>query len=321
MRKTEDITGQKFGNLTVQKLELINDKYYATCLCDCGNIVTAIKYNVINGVKSSCGCLNISVRKIGRYNLVGQRFGKLLVLEETTKETSSRVSKAWKCQCDCGNTIDVVTNSLTGIHESKGTRSCGCTSSPNLIGEKFGSLLVIDYGKFDRIQYWKCKCDCGSETSVTGTKLKSGHTQTCGHCFKTNVITHHPDWLGGEFLPDFIVLSIIRRSRDKGIEYNLTVKFLENLFLKQEGKCALTGELLTVPQKARDVFTISLDRIDSSKGYTEDNVQWVHKDVNILKMDNSDEELVYWAEKLANYNKDKLEQVKWMKFLNFCVNL
>jgi hypothetical protein len=29
--------------------------------------------------------------------------------------------------------------------------------------------------------------------------------------------------------------------------------------------------------------TASLDRIDSSKGYCEDNVQWVHKDINRMK--------------------------------------
>ena len=31
--------------------------------------------------------------------------------------------------------------------------------------------------------------------------------------------------------------------------------------------------------------TASLDRIDSNKGYTIDNVQWVHKDINKMKMD------------------------------------
>ena len=29
--------------------------------------------------------------------------------------------------------------------------------------------------------------------------------------------------------------------------------------------------------------SISLDRIDSSKGYEENNVQWVHKDINLMK--------------------------------------
>ena len=39
----------------------------------------------------------------------------------------------------------------------------------------------------------------------------------------------------------------------------------------------------------------SLDRIDSKKGYVKGNVQWVHKTVNRLKMDLSEEELMYWC--------------------------
>ena len=31
--------------------------------------------------------------------------------------------------------------------------------------------------------------------------------------------------------------------------------------------------------------TASLDRIDSSKGYTKSNIQWVHKDINKMKSD------------------------------------
>lgn len=252
-------------------------------------------------------------------NLIGQRFGRLVVQQETKIETASRISKGWRCKCDCGNTIDVVTNGLTG-RNNKGTRSCGCIKNPDIVGHVFGKLLVVSKCKFDRVQYWRCKCHCGGEISATGTKLKNGHTQTCGHCKKNIIITHNPEWLGGKFIPDSFVLRIINSAKTRDIEYNLTVIFLENLFLKQKGKCALTGELLTFPQNSRDTFTASLDRIDSSKDYTKDNVQWVHKDVNILKMDNADEELINWSEKIVEHNKHKQEQIRWVGFLNFWTN-
>ena len=36
-------------------------------------------------------------------------------------------------------------------------------------------------GKLDgRRYYWKCKCDCGQETIVQGTCLRSGNTKSCG---------------------------------------------------------------------------------------------------------------------------------------------
>lgn len=52
-----DITGQKFGKLTViEPLILINGRFYWRCRCDCGNIWDAIGPCLINGQTTSCGC-------------------------------------------------------------------------------------------------------------------------------------------------------------------------------------------------------------------------------------------------------------------------
>lgn len=53
-----------------------------------------------------------------------------------------------------------------------------------MIGQKFNRLTVIQSyvsDKYGNIQ-WLCKCDCGNEKVVTSSKLKSGHTKSCG-CF------------------------------------------------------------------------------------------------------------------------------------------
>lgn len=55
-------------------------------------------------------------------DIVGKRFGKLTVLNETLKEGS--ILKR-KCLCDCGNITYVRTAALTGGH----TLSCGCLNS------------------------------------------------------------------------------------------------------------------------------------------------------------------------------------------------
>ena len=67
----------------------------------------------------------------------------------------------------------------------------------------------------------------------------------------------------------------------KNIEWNLSLAFLTKLWEKQEGICVYSG----VPLSYEDnhPHTVSLDRIDSSKGYTEDNVQFVCTIVNYVK--------------------------------------
>ena len=65
---------------------------------------------------------------------------------------------------------------------------------------------------------------------------------------------------------------------------NLTREDLDKLFESQNRKCVYTKyDLYFGNNRIRG--TASLDRIDSSKGYVDGNVQWVHKDVNTIKWD------------------------------------
>lgn len=55
-------------------------------------------------------------------NIIGKKFGKLLVLEETKERKNG--SKIYKCKCDCGNTTYVRRCNLIS---KNGTKSCGCS--------------------------------------------------------------------------------------------------------------------------------------------------------------------------------------------------
>ena len=56
----------------------------------------------------------------------------------------------------------------------------------DLTGQRFGRLIIISYNEEVSRQkgrsWWNCKCDCGNEKVICGSKLKSGHTTSCG-CF------------------------------------------------------------------------------------------------------------------------------------------
>lgn len=76
-------------------------------------------------------------------------------------------------------------------------------------------------------------------------------------------------------------------------EFNITIPFLMELFERQGGKCALSGlSMLTnthrdeCPENTRcNPNKLSIDRIDSTIGYTEDNVQLLRWTANSMKMD------------------------------------
>ena len=53
-------------------------------------------------------------------NRTGQRFGKLVVLEQSGRDKLKKV--LWLCSCDCGKKLNVVSGSLV----TGNTTSCGC---------------------------------------------------------------------------------------------------------------------------------------------------------------------------------------------------
>jgi hypothetical protein len=73
----------------------------------------------------------------------------------------------------------------------------------------------------------------------------------------------------------------IIRAKKKNIEWNLSLSFLLTLWKKQQSMCAYSGVPLTFEDN--HPHTVSLDRLDSSKGYIEENVQFVCTVVNYIK--------------------------------------
>lgn len=60
----------------------------------------------------------------------------------------------------------------------------------NLVGQKFGRLTVIkeyENSPPKRI-FWECQCDCGGNAIVYGSKLKNGHTKSCGCLVSEGII-------------------------------------------------------------------------------------------------------------------------------------
>lgn len=197
-----DLTGKRFGRLIVQdRDQTINRRTRWRCLCDCGNIAVVGSRDLVARKTQSCGCL-----KHG--NLLGKRFGRLLVVEKMNYRDHR--STVWKCVCDCGNVVISPARSL--IAKTHATRSCGCLKQPDLTGRRFGKLQVVENTKrrvSDGI-LWKCICDCGMTVFTTPHSLNSGNTRSCG-CLRVDCVRSHgeenvtsllDDW-GYQFFREF----------------------------------------------------------------------------------------------------------------------
>lgn len=130
-----------------------------------------------------------SVQRKNRFiDLVGQRFGRLIVVSRAPSRTrSGKARVCWDCRCDCGNAKVVAAIDLRqGL-----VTSCGCYRSEvgrrkslDLTGQRFGYLTAMERSQDRRPgtpgTLWLCRCDCGGLYTALANKLRSGHTKSCG---------------------------------------------------------------------------------------------------------------------------------------------
>jgi hypothetical protein len=234
-----------------------------------------------------------------KLNLIGVRFGYGIVLSEAEnqRKDSKRSDRWWKLKCDCGKEYYATTH-LLRVGDKK---SCGCLYSPDLIGQKFGRGTVIsDGGIWKKRRSWILQCECGNQYRVTTSHLKNGSTKSCG------CIMHKPAWGS---ITSRIWTEITQRAKQRKKIFNITKEYAWNLFLEQNGKCALSGLDIGFAKtnylhKVKRESTASLDRIDSSKDYIEGNVQWVHKHINSMKNSHEEKYFIELCQMVVN-NKIK----------------
>lgn len=107
--------------------------------------------------------------------------------------------------------------------------------------------------------------------------------------------------------------SLCRKREDEKRSKQFTVDELMQVLVKQDYKCALSGVELTCKMEMNPDFVgngkrhlwptnVSIDRIDSTKGYTLDNVQLVCVVLNVAKSNLPQNDYIDWCKKVAEYN-------------------
>jgi len=185
----------------------------------------------------------------------------------------------------------------------------------DLTGHKFGKWTVLErYSSSSKHTKFLCRCECGLEKAVYSTHLLRGNSKSCNDCGSYKNGIEHVQFKGHEGIPlDWWNSHILRRRKSKkrqDIKVSISIEYAWQLFLKQNKKCALTGlDIVIANRRNKQHNTASLDRIDSSIGYVEGNVQWLHKDINMLKNIYDQDYFIKMCKLVADYNIKKL--IKW----------
>lgn len=272
------------------------------CVCVCGKIqFLAPCFLTGYSRKKSCGCTKAKVKKPRKFknveDIVGMKFNSLVVLKILSRGTHGRAL----VKCDCGNEVD-----REYANVKKGwVKNCGCVKDKikkgdrykSLIGKRFGSIVVLD----DLIKddtgvkfKLKIKCDCGREEYKGVFNLFNNKYTSCKICRTVGLSSKY-------FIASF--LNRLKTTADvRNIEFNITLLQLDEIYEKQGGLCYYTGDKLVLPTPKKR-SPLSVDRIDSSKGYTYDNVVLCIWEVNRAKHVMNIDDFIDMCHKISDFHR------------------
>ena len=172
-----------------------------------------------------------------------------------------------------------------------------------LIGQRHGKLVIIGEGERHRtykpnghvkavIRKFICKCDCGATVEVMSANLRS-KCRGCG-CGRVKH-GYGVGWSRGydatakHKAPWYTLWKGARdRAKNKNMDFTITPQNVHDAMIDV---CPILGHQLEASDKYYWDNSPSLDRIDSSKGYTPDNIWVISARANRIKSDATLEEL------------------------------
>jgi len=201
--------------------------------------------------------------------MIGKQFGTYKVVADAGYNQKDK-KHYWKLKCD----------------------NCGAKIS--LPGTDIRRTKDRDFGS-------KCStCMSIKHSAPAGMKRCQGPCNQALLPEEFYICDHHSDKLsslckkcaeGEKKLINAMINSAKKRAKDKNLDFDIDIDFIRELNKKQNGKCAYTGVVLNWnrKEKGKSIFgqcpanRASLDRKNSLKGYTKDNVQLVANVINIMK--------------------------------------
>lgn len=103
------------------------------------------------------------------------------------------------------------------------------------------------------------------------------------------------------------LVALRTKAKKRGLKFEITLEDLLNLLDQQMGLCALSG--LKMAHEHNSTHSVSVDRKDSSAGYTLDNIQLVRREVNFMKREMSNKHFYLICKKIALYGRDAYKDV------------
>jgi hypothetical protein len=192
IRDKADIVGKRFGRLVVLSPIRKNGRLKYKCQCDCGNITTVCRYNLLNGNTTSCGCYH--------------------------REVISKIHRSH------GSTPRRLYNIWTGMHSRCYDKNCSCYDRYGGRGIRICPEWRNDYPKF---RDWSLSHGYSSDLSID--RINTNGDYSPDNCRWADVITQANNKHNNHYLViDGARYSVNQAARQFGINNKTILWRLKN---------------------------------------------------------------------------------------------
>jgi hypothetical protein len=178
----------------------------------------------------------------------------------------------------------------------------------NLKGQRFGRLKVISRStNASRRVTWLCQCDCGKNKIINASNLTTGRSASCG-CLRVEIskkklkAVKRTKFDKGESSLNVVFYRYKYQAKRRGIEFNLTRDQFKVLTKEVCHYCGVLPEKSFKGHRSNGEYVYNgIDRINSDKDYTLDNVVPCCETCNKAKLHLSYDIFLNWVRRIARY--------------------
>lgn len=154
-------------------------------------------------------------------------------------------------------------------------------------------------------------CGCGREVTYKSEytwKKAKANSSMCPSCRTSHnnklpqralKASSNPAWKGYKDVPGKVLSKLKRGAETRKLSFNISLEDIQEKLEQQEYRCALTGWKVSFWDNA------SVDRIDSNKGYSFENIQIVDKRVNMAKRDFNNDFFINMCKAVSYMTEEK----------------
>lgn len=189
-----------------------------------------------------------------------------------------------KCK-NCKNGVSAICNKCRSVNRNKEKHV-----------SNDGNLICFGCGKYK----------CESEFPIDSKKFYRNFRNTkCKSCKQESLEKRRNERRDKSDSIDRLITErfcgVRDRAKKNGLVLDFDREYIKQLWVQQNGICAISGIQMTHQIYSGRVFTnLSVDRIDSNKGYIKGNIQLVCMAINQMKSDLTMEELIYFCKNIID---------------------